>query len=171
MDKVFFVTFNMYNTINEDYCLKGLVINDATTPEEALGLAIAKTTINSMNMMTDYSIQMFEPKEENTRYYEHALNISLETFFTLLEISEMTIMKNVHSLLLEGGPELKLKIPAIKALREHMKPHLGLKSCKEIVDLWVSELQDGMSKTSLVKLAKRHLGIGDYEIYKAPRSS
>ena len=169
MDKIFFVTLNVYNAVNEDYSLKSMIIRDAETPEEAIGHAVSQTTINSMNMMTNYSIQMFEPEATKARDYEHALNLSLETFFHLLEISETTIMDIIHTLLLEGDPKMKLKIPAIKALRNFMKPHIGLKGCKDIVDLWVSEIQDGMPKSSLVTLTKRLLRIGDYETYKAPR--
>jgi ribosomal protein L7/L12 len=136
------------------------IITHAASGFEALGLALEEVNVGPSLFVADYTIKEMTLDDVSTDA-ERQLEIVEETFFNLLEISSMSIMQKVHNCLSEtnvGVRDFPNKIPAIKLLREHIKPFIGLKNCKEIVELWIDEIMDDMPKTSLINVVKMKMG-------------
>jgi hypothetical protein len=164
MEKVYFVTLLVQEYENKYPYLTTDMIDDAESEAEALGIAVIKNEIGPCRNVVDYGVEdfIFNPSEDN-RNFEHTIDLARETFLNLLDISSMTIMQKVHTLIVETNCEnegrLTNKIPAIKLLRDHVKPFIGLKSCKEIVELWIEQILVGCSKTSLSILVHERLAV------------
>ena len=161
MKTVYFVAFTLFNNIHNTHAMFSSIIHNAENKYDALGQALNEVNVGPSLYIADYIIEGFDPTKVGKTDAERQIEIAEETFFILLEISSMTIEQKIHATLIEtnpGNPELPNKIPAIKFLREHLKPFIGLKSCKEIVEFWISEIQDDMPKTPLTNLVRMKMG-------------
>ena len=160
---VYFVSLSVLTENNNLPQLFTDVFTNAENETDALGQSIVLLR-RSMNNIAIVDFAVYEYQHEKTQKVndlERTLEITTGTFLNLIDISAITIMQNVHKLLLDTneGAEDRLpnKIPAIKLLREHLKPYIGLKGCKEIVEQWIDEILMGRSKTGLINIVRQRV--------------
>jgi hypothetical protein len=160
---IYFVSLSVITQNNTLPQLFTEVMTDAENETDALGQAIVMLR-GSMNSMAIVDFDVYEYEHEKSvkiRDLERTIEITQGTFLNLLDISALTIMQNVHHCLIETNEgrehDLPNKIPAIKLLRENLKPYIGLKGCKEIVEHWIDEITTHRTKTGLINIVRSRL--------------
>lgn len=160
---IYFVSLSVLTENNNLPQLFTDVMTAAENETDALGQSIVLLRRHLTNIaIVDFDVFEYQvEKLEKIKDLERTIEITQGTFLNLLDISAITIMQNVHHCLLETNREneerLPNKIPAIKLLREHLKPYIGLKGCKEIVEQWITEISSNRSKTGLINIVHERL--------------
>jgi hypothetical protein len=160
---IYFVSLSVITRNNEHAQLFTDVVDTAENETDALGQAIVHLRRNLNDMaIVDFDVFEYEhEKSDRLRDLERTIELTQQTFLNNLDISAITIMQNVHKLLIETNEgrehDMPNKIPAIKLLREHLKPYIGLKGCKEIVEHWIDEITTHRTKTGLINIVQSRL--------------
>lgn len=160
---IYFVSLSVLTENNNLPQLFTDVMTAAENETDALGQAIIllRRSINNIAIV-DFDVYEYQvEKTQKINDLERTIEITTGTFLNLIDISAITIMQNVHHCLLETNrkneEQLPNKIPAIKLLREHLKPFIGLKGCKEIVEQWIDEITTGRTKTGLINIVRQRV--------------
>jgi hypothetical protein len=150
MDNYFVCVQYKYADNGDTFLASGHV--QANSEAEALGQALVlQGYLNGGTyVMQHYSILKTKLVDESFRE-GYQWDIAEKAWNKLIEMSHLAIMMGVDRYLGEGK-----KINAIKHLREFLKPYVGLKECKLIVEERDRQLaQNPLLRTSLPKLIER----------------
>lgn len=130
-----FVSLLFYDHQRDANVIRTEIVQDVDDQQTALGIAIYRHNLSASFSLVDhvvvrhsYLIDVPKPLIDP--------NTAISGFLKLIRTRGYTIREDIISIVSKPNNRLL----AIKELREHLKPYLGLKACKEIVDLWMDEL-------------------------------
>ena len=135
-----------------EYCVALLLMNlddkscklvthkatDVLSRMEALGEAVSvSVTDGSFSrgwVLKDYSFKSFDINEKEDFEDNTKNELKLKSFLNLIDEISPTITANAFGLM-----ETNQKIEAIKYVRSFAVGYLGLKECKQMIDVWSAE--------------------------------
>jgi len=153
---IFIVALRFIDTINGRDILRSEIVEDVEDKCQAFGAAVFRNILTSDFVLADYHIT------EHTIGFEEKINAdyALSGFLTLIDTAGRIILGNAVCSLAQRNTKIK----AIKRLREHLKPWLGLKECKAIIDCWEKQQTSNQPLTPLSKMVRIHLSDNGWDI-------
>jgi ribosomal protein L7/L12 len=154
MNNYFICVQYRYHDSDEIFLASDLITADSRN--EALGKALEQQDhLSGKTFVLKYNIMKTDlVKVDNMEGYQW--DSAESSWKALIHMSHLTIMRGVDEFLGMGQ-----KIQAIKHLREYLKPYVGLKGCKLIVEERDRQIaQNPLIRTALPNLIERFKTLG-----------
>ena len=155
MNTVFFVALEMYDLETEESFISTYVTQDVASESEALGLAINHKLTDKDDCIKNFEVRSWEFPEPKKSNHKHHMSMALNTFLELIKMQDES--GNLIRAEVLRIAQMSDRIQAIKYLRDRLKPFVGLKGSKEIVDTWLEELDNSWGMSSLRHLVVHRL--------------
>jgi len=148
MKKQYCVSLLLKKLDGQDCKLITYKATDVLSKMEALGKAVSSSVSELCRewVLKDYSFKSFDIKEDED-FNDKKKELKLKSFLNLIDEVSPYITKQTFSLMPDH------KIEAIKYIRTFVMGYLGLKECKQIIDVWTAE---GYSLATPYKDMVRH---------------
>jgi len=136
MKKQYCVSLLLKKLDDQDCKLITYKATDVLSKMEALGKAVSSSVSDGSLcrgwILKDYSFKSFDIKEEED-FEDKKKELKLKSFLNLIDEISPYVTRHTFSFM----PEYKIE--AIKYIRTFVMGYLGLKECKQIIDVWTAE--------------------------------